>query len=802
MIEAEAKGGRPSIPRDEIVAVSQLRPYQIRAVGECVHDLRTLTDRICLVAPPGAGKTRCAFHIAAMLEKPLEIRVPTRALVQQWQARASFYFSTLPGAEKLHVNVLTYASKEPFSPTAFVILDEAHHLVSSWGKKILDGLRPGQKVLGLTATPPYEKAGWDLFTELVGANPSEIDSPPLVRDRHLAPYIDLVWPVLTREDEASELWEAHENLRILESKNHIQLMLWTDKCLEEDLEQMTEDRFADESRLLVALCRFQHAQKKELPLDVPPDPEFFAPMTLEDRALVLWHYGEHDPEIRSAIRKTGFRALKKGLVLFEDLAYRSLAASHSRVRGCIDILKEEASSRVSDLRALVLTDRDQEGDRLSARQILKALVADEQTDKLDPILVTGSVFWVDNDLWPRISSQFPSLPWVEAEDHHEINVSQWPSEERVALATRFLTEGTTRCLVGTRHLLGEGWDCPVVNCVIDLTGISASITVNQIRGRALRCDPNDPAKVASLWEVLAILPGVSGGDRMLTRLSEKHEHTLGIDDQGRIRAGAARIDKALEGNLGEVASQVEEIKSRMRARVHNLWDTAKRWKQGKSYLDKKTWRIQAYIPDLSRTTQSGKINKKPESHEGKSAFRLKRREPGAWKQSVMCLMAGGGLSLLAGPWAPLAFTVSAAASALLFAKWATGTPQYKPMLRALFDALQSSELVNGHLEFDDSQYWLDSSPEESALFAKAASELLGPIAYPRYLLIDKKGHAWAVPRILGANKDIATRMLEAWNLHLGPCELLFARRGPGREKLKLVWAQEQRPPVGVIETWD
>jgi superfamily II DNA or RNA helicase len=795
--------GRESIPKEEIVAVQQLRPYQVRAVGECTYALTHDEDRTCLVAPPGAGKTRCAFHIAAMLGRPVNVRVPTRALVLQWKTRATFYLSRLPGAENLKIEVSTYASKDTFSPAALVILDEAHHLVANWGKEILASLKPGHKVLGLTATPPYDKTGWDVFTELVGDAPVEIETPPLVRDRHLAPYIDLVWPVLARPDEASELWEAHENLRRLEHEHRPALQKWVGQQLEEDLEQMTEDRFSGESRVLVSLCRFQHSQGLEFPLDLPADPEFYADMTLEDRALVLWHFGHDQPKIRAAIRKTGFRALKKGLVLFEDVAFRSLASSHSRVRGCIEILKEEARGRVDDLRALVLTDRDQEGDRLSARQILKALAADEATDKLDPILVTGSVFWVDDDLWPKISSQFPALPWVAGDKHHEINVSQWPSDERVALATRFLTEGTTRCLVGTRHLLGEGWDCPAVNCVIDLTGISASITVNQIRGRALRCDPQDPAKVASLWEVLALLPGISGGDRMLQRLSEKHEHTLGIDDAGRIRAGVGRIDEVLQMPLETVAAHVDQIRQRMQARVRDPWNTAKRWSLGKTYFDKKVWRVQTYHPEPLAPISSTVLKEMSVETATKtpSAFSLRRRAPGAWKSSFFCLAAGGGLGLLAGPWAPVAWIAATSLSGFMFARWLIGEPQYKSMLQALYQALVDAELIHGTLQNDDTQFWLDSSPQESLLFAQCAGELLGPVAYPRYLLFDAQDRVWSVPQMLGANKDMANKLVQTWQEYVGPCSIVFARRGAGRERLKAVWSEDRRENVGVLETW-
>ena len=385
---------------------------------------------------------------------------------------------------------------------ALIILDEAHHLVATWGKDILNQLVGSHKVLGLTGTPPYGNRGWNTLLNYSALRRLKFSHLP-VRDGHLAPYLDLVWPVLSTPEETPELWELDQKLNDLELKHKRELYKWCKQRLEEDLEELTEQRFAHNERLLISLCRFHYRENEEIPLDLPKDPEFFMPMTLQDRAVLLWNYGEQIEEVRRIVLETGFRALKRGFVLMEDVAQRNLASSASRVRGCIDVLKLEAHERADGLRALILTDRDLEGEKISARGILKALLKDRGTNRLDPILVTGSAFWVDQDLFPKFKEKFPDLEWINAGDHFEVQVSKWSSAERVALATRFLEEGSTRCLIGTRHLLGEGWDCPAVNCVVDLTGISTSVTTNQIRGRALRTDPHDAAKVASLWEIVS-----------------------------------------------------------------------------------------------------------------------------------------------------------------------------------------------------------------------------------------------------------------------------------------------------------
>ena len=48
-------------------------------------------------------------------------------------------------------------------------------------------------------------------------------------------------------------------------------------------------------------------------------------------------------------------------------------------------------------------------------------------------------------------------------------------------------------MVSTRALLGEGWDEPSLDVVIDLTTVAADVSVRQMRGRALRLDPRERA---------------------------------------------------------------------------------------------------------------------------------------------------------------------------------------------------------------------------------------------------------------------------------------------------------------------
>lgn len=249
----------------ERAAGSPLRAYQRRAVGELLRALERPGSRVCLVAPPGAGKTRCALHVASELAIPLEVRVPTSALVGQWEQRAGEdLVGVTEDAAAAPVNVRTYAGLGSFAAGALVVLDEAHHLQSAWGRKVETELGPGHRVLGLTGTPPVGSDGWDRFILLVGDDPVEVAAPPLVRDGHLCPFLDLVWPVLADLEDVPALREADQVLAAAEDALGEGLQLWMARALREDLWELTEARFARNEGLLVALCRIRHADRKSV----------------------------------------------------------------------------------------------------------------------------------------------------------------------------------------------------------------------------------------------------------------------------------------------------------------------------------------------------------------------------------------------------------------------------------------------------------------------------------------------------------------------------------------------------------
>src|SRR5260370_20932355 len=100
----------------------------------------------------------------------------------------------------------------------------------------------------------------------------------------------------------------------------------------------------------------------------------------------------------------------------------------------------------------------------------------------------------------------------------------------------------THCLLGTRGLLGEGWDAKSINVLIDLTGVTTTTSVHQMRGRSLRLDPTDAHKVADNWDVICVARDHPKGAADYERLVRKHRNYFAITGAGEIEAGVAHGD--------------------------------------------------------------------------------------------------------------------------------------------------------------------------------------------------------------------------------------------------------------------
>ena len=289
-------------------------------------------------------------------------------------------------------------------------------------------------------------------------------------------------------------------------------------------------------------------------------------LDLDDELRLLGRYA-HDRLLAAPERRRDWestRELLRGFGLYlTDSGIRAgrspvdtiTAASRAKDTAVVDILRHELDSIGDRLRAVVVTDAAEHsaphraldvlvpasrpGPAGGAVRCMSTLLSDADLRSLHPVLLTSSRLSLasgDTSLLDRLRRS-TGLALPATDDGWMLSVTgQGVGSAGLVLAvSELVTAGEIRLVVGTRGLLGEGWDCPAVNTLIDLTAATTSASTQQLRGRTMRLDPGWGDKVAHNWSVTCLLPSHprlrSAPD--LNRLRRKAEHLwslVRIDD--------------------------------------------------------------------------------------------------------------------------------------------------------------------------------------------------------------------------------------------------------------------------------
>jgi hypothetical protein len=483
-----------------------------------------------------------------------------------------------------------------------IILDECHHLTEHWGQ-VLSELRHelGQPVvLGLTATPPdEEKGGVEHYKELLGDIDYEVPTPALVRDSNLAPYQDLAYFVRPTPKEMAYISDADTaflqvvddiSQPIIEEGRALSFPDWLEDTLEhrripgrKDLSysefHKTLPEFSDAARAYLSV------KKRPLPKGVPTssigygDYRENAPMItllrpLLDRYVRFGLLRSTHPtdqqlaeEVSRRFQLLGYQITSSGARPCASPVGRILAYAQGKTKALSDILRVEYEELGDRLRCVIVTDFEKtsstavvdevhDDEAGGAIGVFKALVECELGDQLDPVLMTGSTLLVDDDLSQRFLER--ARAWVNERNlsiefrdesmgrFHHIHGSgkDWAPRYYSTMVTEFFQEGLTRCLIGTRGLLGEGWDASRINVLVDLTTVTTSMSINQLRGRSMRLDKLWPEKVANNWDIVCLAEEFIKGFDDYERFERKHKNLYGVCDDGSIEKGVGHVHAA------------------------------------------------------------------------------------------------------------------------------------------------------------------------------------------------------------------------------------------------------------------
>ena len=517
-----------------------------------------------------------------------------------------------------------------------IILDECHHLTEHWGEVLL-ALREelGRPiVLGLTATPPdEEKAEVVHYKKLLGEIDYEVPTPALVRDSNLAPYQDLAYFVRPTPKEIAYISEADSafldvvdeiSQPFAEEGRALCFPDWLADTLEhrripgrEGLSyaefHKTLPKFSDAARAYLTV------KKRTLPKGVPMSSVGFGdfrdstPMIVLLRPLLdryvrfglLRSTHPKDQELADEVSRRfqllGYQITSSGARPCASPVGRILAYAQGKTEALSDILRVEYEELGERMRCVIVTDFEKtsstavvdevhDDEAGGAIGVFKALVECELGDQLDPVLMTGSTLLVDDDLSGRFLERARS--WVSERNlsiefrdesmgrFHHIHGSgkDWAPRYYSTMVTEFFQDGMTRCLIGTRGLLGEGWDASRINVLVDLTTVTTSMSINQLRGRSMRLDKLWPEKVANNWDIVCLAEEFIKGFDDYERFERKHKNLYGVCDDGSIEKGVGHVHaaftelkpEAVNEGMGVINQEMLE-RARRRTASRDLW---------------------------------------------------------------------------------------------------------------------------------------------------------------------------------------------------------------------------------------
>ena len=465
---------------------------------------------------------------------------------------------------------------------ATIVVDECHHLRAHWAvvvqylRRRLAAAGRAPTLIGLTATAlSREDPSYARYHALLGEVDAEVPVPAVIRAGCLAPARELAWFTLPTPEETGFLATAGAELR----HRIAQFLLapdGVDYLLGVVAPGMPADALGvDEPRLVRALVAGFDADPvlaaaagavlrrtgdyTPTPLSVlavPLLPELDTLDAAEELQLLARYAldrllpdqdrrGEWNA-VRETLRGFGMHLTDAGIRAGRSPVDVITAGSRAKDVAVVDILRRELAALGPRLRAVVVTDAAERsavhraldvlaapgrpGAAGGARRCYDVLLSDADLRALSPVLLTGRevrVLHGRDELLERLRERTGAdLP--ARDDGWSLRASAGEARAELVLAvSRLVAEGRVRLVVGTRGLLGEGWDCPAVNTLVDLTTVTTSTAVAQLRGRGMRLDASWPGKVAHTWSVTCLLPAGAGlvSSTELDRLRRKADST-------------------------------------------------------------------------------------------------------------------------------------------------------------------------------------------------------------------------------------------------------------------------------------
>lgn len=750
-------------------------------------------------------------------------------------------------AQQEHFNFQDFDIRKTFEDKDLgtLCLDECHHLRNEWWKslEIFRKSFPKIKMISLTATPPYEgePALWERYISMCGEIDEEITVPELVKEGTLCPHQDYVYFAFPTKEERTQLDQFEKQklnfLTKLSADINFSNTIQSSPALSD---QISDDDLLANPKYLSAILIF--LRSKELPF-----PQRFQELlaakalptfTLEWFETLLngiifqvpnW-FGfteEAFNQLKSDLKANGLIERNQVKLIRNKKQDVLLNQSLGKLNAVRDIFKAEYQALGSNLRQLVLTDfirkdfqihlgdNNAEFAQLGVLSYFESIRREiiKQSWSVPMAILTGSLVILPTSakesleaLIPKDRLSYDTIGKLNKNDYLKVNVSG-SHHDLVTALTQLFQDGYIQVIIGTKSLLGEGWDAPCVNSLILASFVGSFMLSNQMRGRAIRVWSDNPNKTSNIWHLVSINLSPKKWIE-IQNAEEKYDETLELQLYG-LSPDLDLLERRMTQFLGlhyqepTIESGIDRLDLNQitfsQKGLEKLNQNAITLSQKRQEL-KDRWQQALPLYEDMEVVNQVEIDKQ---------F-LPLAYLNDWKKALLLFQAlvvsfniyDASKYVIGGSLSNFNLTIlllAVIALAIVWGRYAIYKSPYK-RLEVFGEAIHQALLDAGQIETKESAprvvrdskqalynaiYLKGASMKEKEIFAQAITEFFAPIENQRYILkasrkvVDQTEY-FAVPSMFERRKDDATAFLERIQKSVGKYDLIYTRSAQGR----------------------
>ena len=736
---------------------------------------------------------------------------------------------------RMHPDQKTLAKIMREAGIEVLCLDECHHLRSEWWKALEEFKKQvnNLKIIALTATPPYDStpAMWTRYMNMCGEIDEEITIPELVKEGSLCPHQDYVYFNYPTKEEEKEVRRFEERSKAMTEKIMRDTQFLTYVRSHKGFSgQLSDDLLLDNPAYLASLLIYLQSKNIAIPsrLQRLLGAKKLPDMNVQwmERLLQGFLYDDVDSylcdktyrELLIADLKSDGLIEKKKVVMTKSAAVeKMLTNSLGKCNSIRDIVFHEYEASGQDLRLLVLTDyirkeyekaignTEYDVNSLGVLPFFEMLRRDNEkkNEQIRFGVLCGTIVIIPAEAREALEQAIGMSGKVTFSRIGNLSETDYLKVTAVGNAhfltgavTDIFSKGYMQVLIGTKSLLGEGWDSPCINSLILASFVGSFMLSNQMRGRAIRVMKEHPEKTSNIWHLVCLRPWnevLKADDNQISEdysmLERRMEHFLGLHyTENTIENGMKRLS-VIKTPFNK--TNIDRINRQM-LKMSGQRDTLKeRWNSALAVYDK--------MDIVDETEVKDKFVTSVVFWDAILTMIL---------SGILCLIGAIGAGIVAassqnGILAGTCYFFIAAGLAGIMIRFPKifmlGSPlkRLKAFGNGIRKALEEQQLLEEtHCKVETESngpdnhiiYLSGGSGRDKALFAQCVNEFFDVIDNQRYILVKKKGHKglngfYAIPNCFSKKKEDAERFAKCMHPYIGNYDCVYTRNEKGRELL-------------------